>query len=58
MQGPVSGTTGGGDEAVDRRKRAVNENVLPRPTALSIHSRPPINATSCAAIVNPKPVPP
>ena len=35
-----------------------NQNVLPRPTALSRPMRPPISSTSCLAMVVPRPVPP
>ena len=38
--------------------RAVKWNVLPRPTWLSTHTRPPINSASCAHIASPRPVPP
>jgi len=38
--------------------RMMQWKVLPRPGALSIHSRPAISSTNCLTIANPRPVPP
>ena len=38
--------------------RAVNQNVLPRPSSLSTPMAPPIISASCLEIASPSPVPP
>lgn len=48
----VEGKEGGGE------KREVKENVLPLPSSLCTHIRPPKAATICRDIANPRPVPP
>ena len=53
-----SSASGGAAWLAARQKRAVKWNLLPQPTSLSSHTRPPIKETSRETMVRPKPVPP